>query len=46
MDVKEAIQRIKTILEENELHVDKSSKAQHWLYRSSSDRTLGFLDDD
>jgi hypothetical protein len=46
MDVKEAVQQIKTILEENELNVDKSLKAQHWLYRSSSYRMLGFLDDD
>lgn len=48
MDVKEAILRVKTILEENELNVDKSSKAQHWLYRSSSssDKIFGYLDDE
>ena len=46
MDVKEAIERVKTILEENELNVDKSSKAQHWLYRSSSYKIFGYLDDE
>jgi hypothetical protein len=36
MEITEPIQQIKKIIQENELHVDKTSKAQHWLYRSSA----------
>jgi hypothetical protein len=36
MDIFETIQRIKTVLEDNGVHVDKAVKAQHWLYRSSN----------
>jgi len=36
MDIFETIQRIKTILEDNGVHIDKAMKAQHWLYRSSN----------
>jgi hypothetical protein len=36
MEIAELIQQIKNIIEENELHVDNSSKAKHWLYRSSA----------
>ena len=36
MDIFETIQRIKDILEDNGLHVDKALKAQHWLYRSGN----------
>jgi hypothetical protein len=45
MDILKTIQRIKIILEENELNIDKSSKAQHWLYRSS-DKIPRYVDDD
>lgn len=36
MDIFETIQRIKTILEDNGVNIDKATKAQHWLYRSSN----------
>ena len=36
MEISESIEQIKTILEENGLDIDKASKAQHWLYRSSN----------
>src|SRR5215831_7299705 len=36
MEITSSIRQIKKILEENELYVDKSSKAKHWLYRSSA----------
>lgn len=35
MDILETIKRIKAIFEEDGLNIDKASKAQHWLYRSS-----------
>ena len=45
MDILETIRRIKIILEENGLDVDKASKAQHWLYRSS-DKTSRYVDNE
>ncbi len=45
MEISESIQQIKTIIEENELNVDRSSKAQHWLYRSS-DKIPRYVDDE
>lgn len=48
MEIGELIQQIKNIIEENELHVDNSSKAKHWLYRSSA-KTISLetiIDDD
>ncbi len=44
MEITESIQQIKSIIEENELNVDKSLKAQHWLYRSS-DKIPEYVDD-
>ena len=45
MDIFETIQRIKTILEDNGVNIDKALKAQHWLYRSSN-KTPKIVDDE
>ena len=44
MEISESIQRVKSLIEENGLNIDRSSKAVHWMYRSS-DRIPGYTED-
>jgi hypothetical protein len=45
MEISEPIRQVKILIEENGLNIDRSIKAQHWLYRSS-DKNLNYVDDE